>query len=65
MACQPGFFDVDDRLRWLNEAGDPLARLAAVVDFAVFRECRSAWKVDPLMEWAPGAGRSSWMELTG
>ena len=38
MAGQPGFFDVDDRLRWLNEAGDPLARLAAVVDFEMFRD---------------------------
>ena len=33
MARQPGFFDTDERLRWLSEAGDPLERLAAVVDF--------------------------------
>lgn len=38
MAGQAGFFDVDDRLRWLKEAGDPPARLAAVVDFEVFRD---------------------------
>lgn len=37
MVGQSGFFDVDDRLRWLNEAGDPLVRLAAVVDFELFR----------------------------
>ncbi|MEO1092658.1 MAG: IS5 family transposase [Pseudomonadota bacterium] len=37
MAVQSGFFDVDDRLRWLNEAGDPLARLDSVVDFELFR----------------------------
>jgi transposase, IS5 family len=37
MARQPGFFDMDDRLRWLSEAGDPLERLAAVVDFELFR----------------------------
>jgi IS5 family transposase len=37
MADQPGFFDVDDRRRWLSAAGDPLARLAAVVDFEAFR----------------------------
>ena len=38
MAGQAGFFDVDDRLRWRNEAGDPLARLGAVVDFELFRD---------------------------
>ncbi len=37
MARQSGFFDTDDRLRWLSEAGDPLERLAAVVDFELFR----------------------------
>ena len=37
MARQPGFFDTDERLRWLSEAGDPLERLAAVVDFELFR----------------------------
>jgi len=34
---QPGFFDVDDRLAALSAAGDPLERLSAVVDFALFR----------------------------
>jgi transposase, IS5 family len=37
MAGQPGFVDQDERLRALSAAGDPLERLAAVVDFAVFR----------------------------
>jgi transposase, IS5 family len=37
MAGQPGFFDQDERLRALSAAGDPLERLAAVVDFEVFR----------------------------
>jgi len=37
MARQPGFFDVDDRLGALSAAGDPLERLRAVVDFALFR----------------------------
>jgi IS5 family transposase len=37
MAGQRGFFDTDDRLRWLSAAGDPLERLAAVVDFELFR----------------------------
>jgi transposase, IS5 family len=37
MARQPGFFDTDERLRWLSQAGDPLEWLAAVVDFELFR----------------------------
>jgi transposase, IS5 family len=37
MSRQPGFFDTDERLRWLSEAGDPLERLAAVVEFELFR----------------------------
>jgi transposase len=37
MAGQRGFFDTDERLQWLSAAGDPLERLAAVVDFELFR----------------------------
>ena len=37
MASQPGFFDLSDRYDALSAAGDPLERLAAVVDFEVFR----------------------------
>ena len=37
MAGQPVFFDGDERLRALSAAGDPLERLAAVIDFEVFR----------------------------
>ena len=37
MAGQPGFFDADERLKALSAAGDPLQRLAAVVDFELFR----------------------------
>ncbi len=37
MARQAGFFDTDERLRSLSAAGDPLERLAAVVDFELFR----------------------------
>ena len=37
MSGQPGFFDTDERLRALSAAGDPLERLAAVVDFELFR----------------------------
>jgi transposase, IS5 family len=38
MAGQPGFFDSDERLKALSAAGDPLERLAKVVDFEVFRD---------------------------
>ena len=38
MAGQPGFFDRDERLKVLSAAGDPLERLAAVVDFELFRK---------------------------
>jgi IS5 family transposase len=37
MAGQPGFFDLSDRYEALSAAGDPLERLAAVIDFEVFR----------------------------
>jgi transposase, IS5 family len=37
MAGQSGFFDGEERLKALSAAGDPLERLAAVVDFEVFR----------------------------
>src|SRR5215472_13461863 len=42
MAGQPGFFDGDDRLKALSASGDPLERLALVVDFEVFREALEA-----------------------
>ena len=38
MVAQPGFFDAEERLHWLSGAGDPLERLAGVVDFELFRE---------------------------
>jgi IS5 family transposase len=38
MAGQPGFFDGDERLQALSAAGDPLERLAQVIDFEVFRK---------------------------
>jgi transposase, IS5 family len=34
---QPGFFDVEDRLRELSAKGDDLERIAALVDFEQFR----------------------------
>src|SRR5690606_28783790 len=37
MTGQPGFFDLSDRYAAPSAAGDPLERLAAVVEFEVFR----------------------------
>jgi transposase, IS5 family len=37
MPRQPGFFDLDERYAALSSAGDPLERLAMVVDFELFR----------------------------
>ena len=37
MAAQPALFDLDERYAALSRTGDPLERLAAVVDFEIFR----------------------------
>jgi transposase, IS5 family len=37
MADQRGFFDLDERYAALTKAGDPLEKLAAAVDFEMFR----------------------------
>ena len=37
MRGQPGFFDVEERLKELSAKGDNLERLNAVVDFDLFR----------------------------
>jgi transposase, IS5 family len=37
MIDQPGLFDLEFRLRELRQGGDPLVRLAAAVDFEIFR----------------------------
>ena len=37
MGRQPGFFDVEERLRELSAKGDDLERIAVLVDFAMFR----------------------------
>ena len=37
MAQQPGFWDVEHRLQELSAHGDPLEKLAATVDFELFR----------------------------
>jgi IS5 family transposase len=42
MAGQPGFFDLAERYAALSAAGDPLGRLASVVDFELFRAALDA-----------------------
>ncbi len=37
MVGQPGFLDLEDRLAGLSKTGDPLERLARVVDFEISR----------------------------
>jgi len=37
MAGQPGFFDIEERLRELSSKGDDLERLKRLVDFELFR----------------------------
>ena len=37
MGRQPGFWDVEERLRELSAQGDPLEKLATTVDFEIFR----------------------------
>ncbi|MGH6818908.1 MAG: IS5 family transposase [Methylovirgula sp.] len=37
MRAQPGFFDVDDRLKRLSDLGDQLLAFSGAVDFEVFR----------------------------
>ena len=34
---QPGFFDLDERYRMLAESGDPLIKLAELIEFEIFR----------------------------
>jgi hypothetical protein len=34
---QPGFWNINHRLRELSEHGDPLEKLATTVDFEIFR----------------------------
>jgi IS5 family transposase len=37
MRGQPGFFDVDERLKRLSDLGDELETYAGTVDFEMFR----------------------------
>ena len=37
MRGQPGFFDIDDRLKRLSDLGDQLEAFQSAVDFKLFR----------------------------
>ena len=37
MGSEPGFFDVDDRLRRLSDLGNQLEAFRSAVDFEIFR----------------------------
>lgn len=37
MRGQPGFFDIDERLKRLSDLGDQLETFAGAVDFEIFR----------------------------
>ena len=50
MIGQPGFFDLDERYGALSAAGDPLERLAAVVDFELLRG-----ELDAALDWSDRA----------
>ena len=37
MGAQPGFFDVDHRMKRLSDLGDQLEAFGSAVDFEIFR----------------------------
>jgi hypothetical protein len=45
MRGQPGFFDIDDRLKRLSDLGDQLETFRSAVDFELFRPELNAWTV--------------------
>ena len=56
MRGQPGFFEVDERLKDLSAEGDTLERLSAIVDFELFRPDLA--RVVPRSDGSKGARRS-------
>lgn len=42
MSAQRGFFDLDERYAALSAAGDPLEKLAGLIDFEIFRPALDA-----------------------
>ena len=45
MRGQPGFFDIDDRLKRLSDLGDQLETFRSAVDFELFRPELNAAKI--------------------
>src|SRR5919202_873300 len=50
MSGQPGFFDMDERLKRLSDLGDQLKAFAAAVDFELFRP-----SLDAALSYADGS----------
>src|SRR4028119_2417470 len=50
MSRQPGFFDMDERLKRLSDLGDQMEAFAAAVDFELFRPT-----LDAALAYADGA----------
>jgi transposase, IS5 family len=50
MGRQPGFFDVEERLKRLSDLGDQLEGFAAAVEFEMFRPA-----LDQALAYADGA----------
>ncbi len=55
MVAQPGFFDLDERYRALAETGDPLIKLAELIEFEVFRSPLLRRSPVPTVEGSPPA----------
>ena len=56
MADQPGFWDVEERLKAISAKGDPLETLSATVDFEIFRPVlkKTLKRADPSRGGRPG-----------
>jgi len=50
MVGQPGFFDVEERLKRLSDLGDQLEAFSAAVDFEIFRP-----RLDEALTYSDGA----------
>ena len=57
MHGQPGFFDVEDRLKRLSDLGDQLEAFRGAVDFEMFRD--DLVSALPYGDGTKGAGRRS------
>ena len=64
MRGQPGFFDIDDRLKRLSDLGDQLETFRSTVDFELFRNALNpffdskSW-IGSALRWTPAAAAFS------